>query len=168
MISDFLSERSIFMHNEYLKKLKLQYSVLEKSCPSIIGRDLAEIQRLKVPYKDEILALKAEIVAHEIFFDSFGVKNQTSSVIRNSHGSEASFVYELYDAARKTANGFAFVVRTRKGVEIYLGAPVEILKTKNPLLAIDLCEHSYFLDYGFERELYIKNMISYLNLNNVI
>ena len=29
MICDFLSERSISMHSEYLNKMKLQYSILE-------------------------------------------------------------------------------------------------------------------------------------------
>jgi superoxide dismutase len=155
------------MHTEYLKKLKLQYSVLEKSCPCIAGRDVSEIQRMRVKYKDEILSLKAEISAHELFFASFGAKNQTSSLIKRTYGSEASFIYELYEATRDVGNCFAFVNRTGGGVEFSLGEPKEILKIKNPVLSIDLFEHSYFLDYGFEREEYIKNMLAHLNLNKV-
>lgn len=168
MICDFLSERSISMHCEYLNKMKLQYSILEKSYPCIAERKMTEIQKMRVPYKDEILALRSEIAAHELFFDSFGAKNQTSALIKSSYSSEASFLYEIYEEGRKKGNCFAFVSRTNRGVETVFGAPGEIFKIKNPVLAIDLYEHSYFLDYGFDREAYIKNMLSYLSLNKVV
>ena len=168
MICDFLSERSLSLHREYLKKLKLQYSILEKSVPCIVGKGLSDIQKMRVPYKEEILSLKCNITCHELFFDSFGAGNQTSKCIKQTFGSEAVFLYKIYEASKTVENCFAFVSMSRGIPRFFFGSPGMILKLLNPVLVIDLYEHAYFLDYGFDKEDYIRRLLPYLNLNKVL
>ena len=168
MICNFLSERAIALHEDYLEKLKLRYSILEKSVPSIVGKEISEVQKMRVPYKDEIMSLKCNIICHEIFFSSFGRAHQSSKCIRGAFGSESGFLYEIYETVKETENSFAFI-NTKRGVpQISLGMPMDILRLSNVVLAIDLYEHTYFLDYGFDKCEYVRRMLAYLNLNKVV
>jgi len=65
MIRKFLSETALNLHKEHLKKLKLQYSVFEKSKPEIIGKDISEISRLRIKDKAEIIKLSCDIRCHD-------------------------------------------------------------------------------------------------------
>lgn len=167
MISDFLSDRSIKLHKEYLEKLKLQYSILEKSFPSIVGKNISDIQRMKLRDKDEIISLRCNAKCHELFFNSFGKENQTSMRIRESYGSEAGFLYEIYAEAKNVESGFAFITVRRGRPEVLFGGYTMLMKLCEPLLVLDLCEHAYFLDYGFDKEEYVRSMLPYLNLNKL-
>jgi len=165
---DFISERACQLHREYLQNLKLKYSVLEKSFPEIVGKTIFDIRKSRVKYKDEILDLKCDILCHELFFNSFGKKNQTSVSVRRSFGSEARLLYEIYEAGMGAGNCFAIISRTKKGeVEFNLGAPSILIGISAPILAIDLCEHSYFLDFGFDKEKYLSAVLPHLNLNKL-
>ena len=33
-----------------------------------------------------------------------------------------------------------------------------------PILAVDVCEHTYFMDYGFDKQRYLIQSLPYLNL----
>lgn len=168
MICDFLSERSLSLHKEYLEKLKLQYSILEKSVPLIVGKELSDIQKMRVPYKEEILSVKCNIICHELFFDSFGAGNQSSKCIRDAFGSEAGFLYKIYESTKNAECCFAFITVMRGVPRLYLGSPNMILRLPNIVLVLDLYEHTYFLDYGFDKEEYVRHMLPYLNLNKVV
>lgn len=161
-----LSEESINLHKEHLKNLKLKYSILEKSIPEISGKSFREISKMRIKYRDEVLSLLRNIKAHEIYFDSFGREFKSSNAVRNKFRTESAFLYELYEASKKEAGDFLLVTLNKDEVEYELMSENSFLKTE-PLLAIDLCEHAYFLDFGFEKEEYLKRIISRLNLNRL-
>ena len=167
MICDFLSDRSLKLHKEYLEKLKLQYSILEKSFPSIVGKSISDIQRMKLRDKDEIISLRCNVKCHELFFDSFGAGNQASKLVKDCFGSEAGFLYEIYAAAKNVDNGFAFITVRHGRPEVLFGTYTALMKLSRPLLVLDLCEHAYFLDYGFDKDEYTRRMLPYLNLNKL-
>ena len=36
-----------------------------------------------------------------------------------------------------------------------------------PRLAIDLCEHAYFIEYGFDKERYLEDLLRHLDLSRL-
>lgn len=164
----FISEENYKIHTDYLRTLKLRYNVLEKSMPQIKGRAINEILRMKLPREDknEILDLMSEIKAHELYFSSFDKPYRTSKCVKEKFGSEASFLYDVYLAAKKITCGFLFIIKDLGIIKIITSRdyPSVFIK-QTPVLAIDLMEHSYFIDYGFEREEYISRAVSCLNLS---
>ncbi len=167
-IQSILSDECLQLHADYLSNLKLQYSIFEKSTPDICKKSLKEILNIKIDrkYKDEIIKKKAEITAHEIYFSSFGEKHQSSSEILKTYHSLSSFLHMLYKKALEINHGFLFVYKYKGKIDVYVGDNYfKILSNTNQILALDLCEHAYFYDYGFNKEKYIKNSLSRLNFN---
>ena len=162
----FLSEEAIELHKEYLRTLKFRYSVMEKSFPEIKDANLDAISRMRHMYKDEILALKSEIFCHELFFNSFGELYQSSSLVKENYRTESTFLYGIFDMCKSSCAAFLIINKNKGCVNTaLLKEPKEILKIPSPVLSLDLCEHSYFLDYGFDRERYLTNLLPYINLS---
>lgn len=163
-IEAFLSEEAIFLHKDYLNDLRLRYSVMEKSFPEIKNADLRRLLKMRHRYKNEIISLKAEIICHELFFDSFGDAYQGSSAVRECFRTEASFLYEVSEASNHGACYTVISHEKGKVSVIPITNATDVFKIRNPLLCIDLHEHSYFLDYGFNKDRYISNLLPYLKL----
>lgn len=165
----FLSEESLLLHRGYLEGLSARYSVMEKCYPYIKGKELCELARIRNGRLGEdkkgILRLKAEITCHKIYFSSFGDKYQTSPTVKEKYKSEASFLYELYNKCIFSDAKFCVLGIDRGNIyteEIF--DYIDILHLARPLLAIDLCEHAYFEDYKFDRNAYIENAVSRINI----
>ena len=164
----FLSDRSISQHKEYVKTLTHRLTALEKSAPEVIGKSLSEIKKRHFLNKNDIIRLRAEIECHNIFFSSFGNMYQSSQCVKNTYTTEASFLYELLEAASETEKAFMGIYMKRGVPQIALGNPTELLNIETPILAVDLCEHAYFLDFGFSKREYLKNLLPYLNLSKLV
>lgn len=169
-IYGFLSERAIEQHKEYLQTLKYRYSVCRKTYPEISDKGMGEIQRLRMKEREmeEILRLKCDIVFHECFFNSFSAPYIKSKRVAAEFGSEASFLYEIYMCANRVSRGFVAVADNGKGLCIFNTEEAyhKICRARlyEPILAIDMEEHAYFSDYGFNKEEYLKRALSALNL----
>lgn len=167
-LNTFLSMENIERHFDYVNNLKLKLSILEKSYPSISGKRMENIQKLNInrEIKEEVSDLMINIRAHELFFDSFALKNIKCDYLRKYYSSEEAFFYEVYEKAKMVQTGFLYIFQKAKGgVEIVIDDVRGFYFRKEPLFALDLYEHAYFLDYGFDRELYLKNSISHLDLS---
>ena len=124
--------------------------------------------RLTNKDKTEILELRSEIIAHELFFNSFAEPYKASKCVRRSHRSEASFLYELYEKAKHCDSGFLLIYKEREHVKCYVGREYcEVILKNTPLLALDLYEHAYFYDYGFNKDRYIERALSVLDLGKL-
>ena len=168
----FLSVDNVLKHKDFLKDLKLKYSVLEKSFPIIKGLSLNDICRVRLgnAEREEITSLRSNIILHELYFDSFCEEFYPSETVRNQFGSEANFLYEIECEISKNASSEFLLVFFDRKKRLQFKADCdfsEILLSCTPVLALDLYEHSYFLDYGFDRKRYIKSALSYLNLNKI-
>jgi len=166
---NFISEEHLIKHTEYLKGLKLRYSILEKSVPELKGKKIFEIARLRIDkiIRAEALSLLTEIELHELYFSSFGNGSSLGNAeVRGCFGSEANFLYELKRLAMKSDWGFVGLKRGRNGLELFHSDGKRYCEGM-PILAIDVCEHAYYGDYGFEKELYLKNALMFLNLDKV-
>ena len=166
----FLSERNIEMHREYLNGLILKYRIFEKSYPELSGCNIDGIYKAKIPFSERIEAanLYSEILAHKTYFSSFGNRNSKSERIKNEFGSVAQFLYEIREHSKHSEHGFLLIYDDKGKLGIYCGAQYEkILRFKKVLLALDLCEHAYFYDYGFKKDEYVLSAISHFDLNKV-
>ncbi len=170
--SAFLSKENILMHKGFLKNSKLLYSVFEKSYPRLKGLSAAEINRLNISanLKKEAIEKKTNIEVHELFFNSFSEKRVRCPEICASYGSEANFLYEIEKSANEIEDS-AFIViyvTSNKEPAFYCGKRFSNLFIKAyPCLAVDLWEHAYFTDYGFDRKKYIRSALSYLDFSKI-
>ena len=168
-IENFLSEESVALHIAYLEDLRARCSVMEKCYPHIKNKDIYQISRIRDGRlgkdKREILRLKGEILCHEIYFSSFGDKYQSSIFLREKCKSEACFLYELYNRCVLSDAKYKVIAIERGEIRIFdICDYSEVANISRPLLAIDLCEHSYFNDYRFDRKGYLENAIARINL----
>ena len=165
----FLSENSIRGHKEYLSHLNLKYSVLQKSEPRLcdVPLDKMHKQNLKNDIRIEAVTLLSEIRAHEIYFSSFSDSFGKYEKIKKKYLSADSLRYEIFAAARRTPYGFLFIILERGEVRIRVVDKPPFFIREAPALAIDLCEHSYFTDYGFHRDEYLRRAVGYLDLSKI-
>ena len=164
----FLSRDNCVLHSSYLEKARLKYSILEKSFEELKGKCAKDILNMRLPreLKAEALHLLSEIESHELFFASFAERNNKCELIRKYYSSEESFLYEIYEKALKAFGDFLYIcLDTRGKPTIATNSKLfELYPRLEPKLCLDLCEHSYFMDYGFEREEYLRAAISHLDL----
>lgn len=162
-MKDFLSEENISLHKEYFRVLKHRYSILEKSVDKLKGKELFELYELRLPKQilKEAIALKKEIYLHEVYFSSFisdgKIKNQNTDRIKAQFGSWQNFVFEAYMYAKEQSGGFLILYEKKKS--LVFSRSDEPYRLPKLILALDLCEHAYFLDYKFQRNDYIKSAL---------
>ena len=164
----FLSEGNVRRHLDHLRTMRLRYSIIEKSLPDIKGRSAEEIIKMNLgrEIKDEILSLLWYIRSHECFFDSFTDGPERAKVRLKHYCSREKLIYDLYTEAKEKKYGFLYLYRDRSGVVRYRFAEQNdgAFINYQPMLAIDLYEHAYFNDYGFNKEAFLKGALEYLDL----
>lgn len=167
----FLSCESNDFHKEHLNTLKLRLSVFEASYSSVHGADYRKISGLRIPRSEkcEILALKAEIEAHELFFNSFVENSERcckNEIISGIYGSEVKFLYDVLRYAIDKSGFLIFYLKRSSSIGVYAGPDyARVLMHNDARLAVDLFEHAYFTDYGFDKEKYLSRALSNLNLS---
>ena len=60
---------------------------------------------------------------------------------------------------------FFYIYSDGKSLKTREGDEFELLKTCGNVLAVDLSEHAYFTDYGFDKSEYVRNLLPYLDLS---
>ena len=166
----FLTEENIMLHKNHLKHLKAIYSISEKSIDQIKGKGIREIKALNLRrgLKEELCLKLMDIRSHELYFSSFGGEGCDLRLIKKYYSSPEAFRYEILELARSHSTGFIYV-GLKHGVPVAVSSEESygLFTSFDPLLAIDICEHAYFLDYRFEREKYLAAAVNNLNLNKL-
>lgn len=166
----FLSDDNIKRHLEYLRNCRLKFSILEKSVPELKGKEMSEICRLGFPreVKDEALELLWKIKSHQCFFHSFSETPGRSEALNRTYSSGEKFLYELYLEAMKREYGFLYVYQERGTIKMEFMTEFDKTFLKiNPLLALDLYEHTYFSDYGFAKDKFVRNALMYFDTSKL-
>ena len=169
-ITLILSEEAIQRHREYTRNLRLKYSILQKSEAMINSLNIRDIpwQKLNLNLAREAFSLLSELSLHECFFASFTEKELLPLPPTVREYESAAELLNHLDRLSYTDNdgGFLVVYKSRgKTVVGRIFPPYRELLTFTPLLAIDLYEHAYFSDYGFDRGRYLVSALSHLNLD---
>lgn len=170
-MTEFLSEDNLKLHKDYLRKQKLKYSIIETSSPGLKGAGIRDVLRMKIDSQDkrDALDLLPDILLHEIYFSSFSqLRFPRSDVVSLTFGSEAAMLNELFRLCMSLRYGFAVAYSLGNKVRL-LGIEnmKDIIRYGEPCLAVDVSEHAYFMDYGFDKERYLTNMLPYLDLTKL-
>ena len=167
-MTEIFSEENLALHREYVRKLRLRYSILETSLPKLSGKSVEDVLRLRLARVDsnDVMRLLPEIQLHEIFFSSFSENGYPhSDLIVKRHGSVAAYLDMLYRLLRDVRYGF-LVIRQNGDCSVITDY-YRAFYSGSPMLAIDMCEHAYFLDYGFDRDRYICSCLSRLDIGKI-
>ena len=163
---NFISERNKTLHTEELIRMKHRRAIFEKSYGARF-KTAEDVNMARIPRRerDELFNLVMDIAYHEVYFSSFGNSGTVCGAVREQFGSEASFLYSLYECAMHSDGGFLLIFNDRGKIEFSAGRDVSRAQTnKIPCLTVDLEEHAYFYDYFFERDRYLSAALSSLNL----
>lgn len=166
--TDVVSEKAfnehIKLYEGYVKKINEIDSLLKKDPQYESANSTYSYYRgLK---RGETFALDA-IILHEIYFETMGkvIKNPdktTEKIIVEQFGSYENWLKDFI-ACSKAARGwcvFTYEQRTNTFRNILQDThEYGDIIAGYPIIALDVYEHSYFIDYGTDKEKYILNFI---------
>ena len=166
----FVSEENLLLHKNYVRDLELKYSILNKSISNLANKNIKDIyySSFERDIKTEALGLLYEIEMHKLYFSSFSSDKSyiSSEKVKSLYKNEANFLNAIYKYAFKCNHGFVFAYLKRGKIEIAEGSVERLVWSySEPKLCLDVCEHSYYGDFGFDKKRYLLSSIPYLKLD---
>jgi Fe-Mn family superoxide dismutase len=166
-----MSERMIVSHyeNNYggaVKRLNL------------IDEKLAELDYASAPgflvngLKREQLIATNSMILHEVFFDSLGDESEPAPNLKEAlardFGSCDRWRAEFIALGKALAGGSGWVLltwspRDRKLVDQWASDHCHTVAGATPILALDMYEHSYHIDYGAKAANYVDVFMAAIN-----
>jgi len=147
-----------------------------------IDEELAELDFAAAPafvvngLKREQLIAMNSMVLHELFFDGLGEESEPSSRLRDAlardFGSYERWRSEFLATGKALRGGSGWVLltwspRDGKLVNQWASDHCHTLAGATPILALDMYEHSYQLDYGASAERYVDAFMENINWAHV-
>jgi Fe-Mn family superoxide dismutase len=149
---------------------------------SAITAELAELDFAKAPVfvvnglkREELIATNSMIL-HELFFASLGEESEPDSATREAlardFGSIERWRAEFAAMGKAQGGGSGWVLltyspRDRKLVNQWAADHTTTLAGGRPILALDMYEHSYHMDYGAKAAAYVDAFMQVINWPNV-
>src|SRR6185369_8270597 len=169
-----ISERLIVSHyeNNYggaVKRLNL------------IEEQLAELDYAKAPVftvnglKREQLVAMNSMILHELFFDGLGDQSEPGQPLREAimrdFGSYERWRTEFIAMGKALGGGSGWVLlswlpRDRKLVNQWAADHCHTLAGGTPVLALDMYEHSYHIDFGAKAATYVETFMDAVRWQN--
>src|SRR5882757_1988821 len=158
-----LSDRLIVSHyeNNYGGAVRRLNAITER----LASLDFATVPEFQVAglKRDELVALNS-MALHELYFASLGGDGKSTermaSALKESFGSVDRWRDEFTAMARALSGGSGWVLltylpRERRLVNQYALDHTQNLATGTPILALDMYEHAYHIDFGANAAAYI-------------
>lgn len=181
-LSPFLSERTMRLHydNLYLGYLNRLNGLLQKnkftySYP--ITELFDRINDFPIQDRDDILYNAGGVINHEVYFKSMGPKQNVelkeplkSAFLRLFGTMDAFFDRLMEQSVFFAGSGYTFlVVNTHKTLQLISQSNQDTpyLFGMIPILAIDIWEHAYYLDFTTARKDYIEGFLSHIDWDQV-
>jgi Fe-Mn family superoxide dismutase len=167
-----LSERLIMSHweNNYQGSVRALNTVEEKLAAAMADEDFPPL--LYGGLKREELHRTGSVILHEYYFDGLGGDGRPSGrvaeALARSHGSVEAWEQEFRRTAMSLAGGsgwtvLAFNPHTRSLHNYWAWDHMHGAVTGVPLIALDMYEHSYHMDYGTAAARYIDAFMANLD-----
>jgi superoxide dismutase, Fe-Mn family len=170
-----MSERLIVSHyeNNYGGAVKRLNLIEEK----LAGLDYASAPVFLVNgLKREQLIAMNSMILHELFFDGLGDQSEAGSALRTAlardFGSYERWRSEFVAMGKALGGGSGWVLlswspRDRKLVNQWASDHCHTLAGGTPILALDMYEHSYHIDFGAKAATYVDTFMDAIRWNNV-
>ena len=126
--------------------------------------------------QDDLLYQVGGVLNHELYFQNMApkktpLKGELKEKIIKKYGSEENFIESFQKESKKlVGSGYTFLVIKKDG-------DIDILNLSNqdtpysygmiPIMALDLWEHAYYLDYKNDRNLYIHNFFQIVDFDYI-
>lgn len=126
--------------------------------------------------RNELLKYAGGVHNHQLYFESMSNKSKLrngsfKSAIINNFGSYENFELSFKEKAKSlNSHGFLFLVCDEHGLLSLFPCPNEetpVPLNLCPIMAIDLYEHAYYLDYLNDLDAYVENFLSHLNYDYI-
>jgi Fe-Mn family superoxide dismutase len=169
-----MSERLIVSHyeNNYGGTVKRLNSIEEQ----LAGLDFATTAAFVVNgLKREQLIAMNSMVLHELFFDGLGDESEPSAELRNAlardFGSYERWHSEFLATGKALRGGSGWVLltwspRDGKLVNQWASDHCHTLAGATPILALDMYEHSYHIDFGAKADTYVETFMQTIRWGN--
>ena len=147
-----------------------------------ITKELAELDFTNAPIfvinglkREELIAMNSMIL-HEIFFASLGEGGEPDGALRDAlfreFGSVSAWAAEFSAMGKAQRGGSGWVLLTRSPrdhrlVNQWAMDHTTTLAGGQPILALDMYEHSYHIDYGAQAAAYVDVFMAAINWPNV-
>jgi Fe-Mn family superoxide dismutase len=169
-----MSERLIVSHyeNNYggaVKRLNLiQEKLAELDYSNAAGFLINGLKR------EELIAMNSMIL-HEIFFDGLGNQSEPGGTLRealaNDFGSYERWRSEFTAMGKALGGGSGWVLlswspRDHRLVNQWASDHCHTLAGGTPILALDMYEHSYHIDFGAKAATYVDTFMEAIRWNN--
>jgi superoxide dismutase, Fe-Mn family len=143
---------------------------------------LAELDFAKAPgfvingLKREELMAANSMILHELFFASLGDESEPAGELRDAltcdFGSVDGWRAEFSAMGKAQSGGSGWVLltwspRDRKLINQWAMDHTTTLACGQPILALDMYEHSYHMDYGARAVAYVASFMAAINWRNV-
>lgn len=181
-LEPYISRKTVEAHynNHYLKYLRNLNTILEKNNFHFQYpiKDLFQnIDIFPIADRDDILYNAGGVVNHELYFDSMNkpkdenIPEPLNSALISKFGTIDNFKKQFINLATiLPGSGYTFLV-VKKSRELYMldlanqDSPYSF--EMQPILAIDVWEHAYYLDYGSDRKSYVENFMKLIDFDRV-
>jgi superoxide dismutase, Fe-Mn family len=169
-----MSERLIISHyeNNYggaVKRLNLiEEKLAELDYANAVGFLINGLKR------EQLIAMNSMIL-HELFFDGLGEESEPAPVLRDAlardFGSYERWRSEFIAMGKALAGGSGWVLlswspRDRKLVNQWAADHCHTLAGGTPILALDMYEHSYHIDFGAKAATYVDTFMAAIRWKN--
>ena len=167
-----LSARLITSHweNNYQGSVRALNTVEEKLAAAMADKDFPPL--LYGGLKREELHRTGSVILHEYYFDGLGGDGRpaggVAEALARSHGSIEAWEEEFRRTAMSLAGGsgwtvLAFNPLTRSLHNYWAWDHMHSAVTGAPLIALDMYEHSYHMDYGTAAARYVDAFVANLD-----
>jgi len=169
-----MSERLIVSHyeNNYGGAVKRLNPIDEQ----VAERDYAKAAGFLVNgLKREQLIAMNSMILHELFFDGLGDQSEPGSTLNDAlakdFGSVERWRSEFIAMGKALGGGSGWVLlswspRDRKLVNQWAADHCHTLAGGTPILALDMYEHSYHMDFGAKAASYVDTFMQVIRWNN--
>lgn len=136
---------------------------------------IKNIDKFPINIRDDILYHAGAILNHEMYFNTIKPNNSKMSdklkqdIIKGYNSIDNFFNKFIEQSSYLVGSGYTYVILNDKKIEIINTSNEDNPYMYNliPLFNIDLWEHSYYLDYHINREIYINNFLNLINYDYI-
>lgn len=169
-----LSEKLIVSHyeNNYGGAVRRLNSITEQL--QALDYSKAPVFTINGIKREELIAMNSMIL-HELYFDNLGATDMPASMLDSltrDFGSVARWQAEFTAMGKALGGGSGWVLltyssRDRRLINQWAADHTHTLAAATPILALDMYEHSYHIDYGAKAAAYVDAFMQNINWTGV-
>jgi superoxide dismutase, Fe-Mn family len=173
-LEPFISARTVDLHyNKHHQGYLTRITGWIDTHPDFQNQTLEELilkYKNGVRFEEAIFQYSILLLNHNWYWQSLkpkaggAPKGKIEKMIVASYGSFNAFKKAILDESMKLGVGWVWIVQDGDKIKAYRSEYLDtpLLKGYRPLLAIDVWEHAYYLDYQNDRQKYVEAVLNNL------